>query len=103
MVEIKGYFYEWQKVDKEYARRYIKFIYERMIAAPEEKRIEIINSKHLRGITFEELMKGTKGNEEENKTNKSVRRGIFVKVEKRKNSKRKMRNQKRFLFVKGIN
>ena len=56
-VYIKAWFGDWKEVDKEKARGFISGLSKGMTCIDEIK-IRIINEKHLKGITYEELFRG---------------------------------------------
>lgn len=56
MVEIKSLFTDWHTVTKEQAKKYIQFVYNNITAMNEKQKIEYIEQKRLRGITYKELM-----------------------------------------------
>ena len=55
MIQIKTFFIDWKEVTKEEAKRYIEKIAPMMIALTDQEKIDFINKKRLRGITYEEL------------------------------------------------
>ena len=55
MIQIKTFFTDWKEVTKEEARRYIKKKAPMMVALTDQEKIDFINKKRLRGITYEEL------------------------------------------------
>lgn len=58
-IYIKAFFGDWKKVTKEEAKKYCeyKMKYGIPAVAGKEQKIKIINEKHLKGITYEELQK----------------------------------------------
>lgn len=58
MIEIKGFFGDWQWVDVEKARSYVMWLKHNITAIPCGQRDAYINEKHLRGATVETLTRG---------------------------------------------
>lgn len=56
-IQIKSHFGDWKTVSKEQAKDFVKTIMKGMNAVPEAKKAEIIEEKHLHGITVKELLK----------------------------------------------
>ena len=56
-IEIRSFFSDWHKVDKQTAINYIKWVIESTTGMKGEKLIKFIEEKRLRGITVEELLK----------------------------------------------
>lgn len=57
-------FFKWHELDEKKAFEFCNsFLINGMPNIPEEKRIEVLNKDHLKGITYEELMKQVKENE----------------------------------------
>ena len=56
-IQIKSHFGDWKTVSKEQAKDFVKTMMKGMNAVPEAKKAEIIEEKHLRGITVKELLK----------------------------------------------
>ena len=52
MIEIRAFFGEWKEVTEEQALKFVKTMKSGMLVS---KKNEVINSRHLRGITVEEL------------------------------------------------
>ena len=55
MIEIKAWFSDWKEVDAEKARDFITGMIKGMNCG-KEKSYAIVNEKHLRGITVQELL-----------------------------------------------
>lgn len=56
MIKIKAWFGDWKEVDKEQAKRFVKYLMEGIVISDINKKIEIIEGKHLQGITVRELL-----------------------------------------------
>ncbi len=57
MVKIKAFFGDWKEVDKEQAKNFVKhFMAGIVITSDINKKIEMVESKHLQGITVRELL-----------------------------------------------
>lgn len=55
-IYIKAYYGEWEPVSKEEAKRFCNFLMSGMQAVRgREAKIKIINERHLKGITYEQL------------------------------------------------
>ena len=54
MIQIKAYFGNWREVDRETARNFVLNLMERMPSRL--GKIDLINQKHVRGITAQELL-----------------------------------------------
>ena len=55
-IYIKAYYGDWKQVTKEEAKKFCDSLMSMMTGAKnDETRIKIINEKHLKGITYEEL------------------------------------------------
>ena len=56
-IEIKAWFGDWHECDAEKAKAFCDHMMDGFTAISDrEERIKIINEKHLRGITYEELL-----------------------------------------------
>lgn len=53
MIEVKAYFGEWRESSKEEAVNLAKHIYNHS-TLPKDKALEVINQKHVRGVTISE-------------------------------------------------
>ena len=49
--QIRGWFGGWTTTTYEHAMKFAKSLYDHMVC-PKEKRIELINTKHLKGVEF---------------------------------------------------
>ena len=56
-IYIKAWFGDWKEVDAEKAKTFVTGLKKGMMCS-DEKKAELINKSHLKGITYEELMKG---------------------------------------------
>lgn len=56
MIQIKSFFTDWQEVDKETAKRFVKGIMQGATAINYNEKIKYIEDKKLRGITVKELL-----------------------------------------------
>lgn len=56
MIKIKAFFGDWKEVDEEQAKRFVKYLMEGIVISDINKKIEIIEGKHLQGITVRELL-----------------------------------------------
>ena len=58
MIKIKAWYGDWKEVDKESAKRFIKHFIEGIVTTSDaNKKIEMVEGKHLQGITVRELLK----------------------------------------------
>ena len=57
MIEVKSFYTNWHETTKENARSYIKGLLVGMTNMPKDEIPAYIEENHLRGISFEELMK----------------------------------------------
>ena len=56
-IYIKGFFGNWKKSTKEQAIKFCKTFLDGCLCG-KDKGIELLNQNHLRGITYDELIKG---------------------------------------------
>ena len=57
MIKIRAFFGNWKEVDKEQAKRFIKHFMAGIVTTSDiNKKIEMVESKHLQGITVRELL-----------------------------------------------
>jgi len=57
MIKIKAWFGDWKEVDKEQAKRFVKHLMTGIVTTSDiNKKIEMIEGKHLQGITVRELL-----------------------------------------------
>jgi len=57
MIKIKAFFGNWKEVDKEQAKRFVKHLMAGIVTTSDiDEKIEIIEGKHLQGITVRELL-----------------------------------------------
>ena len=56
MIEIKAHFSGWHEVDIETARRFVRHMYNGMLAMPIERRAAYIDEKHIRGCKTQDLL-----------------------------------------------
>jgi len=58
MIKIRAFFGDWKEVDKEHAKRFIKHFMTGIVTTSDtDKKIKMIEGKHLQGITVRELLK----------------------------------------------
>ncbi len=57
MIKIKAWFGDWKEVDKEQAKRFVKHFMAGIVTTSDiNKKIEMVEGKHLQGITVRELL-----------------------------------------------
>ena len=56
MIYIKAWYADWRQVSHETAKHFVEYMLMNMPAVKESDRANVINEKHLRGITVEELL-----------------------------------------------
>jgi len=57
MIKIKAWFGDWKEVDEEQAKRFVKHLMTGIVTTSDiNKKIEMIEGKHLQGITVRELL-----------------------------------------------
>ena len=57
MIKIKAWFGDWKEVDKEQAKRFVKHFMAGIVTTSDiNKKIALVEGKHLQGITVKELL-----------------------------------------------
>lgn len=57
MIKIKAWFSDWREVDKEKAKRFISYFMNSITTTSDiNKKIALVEGKHLQGITVKELL-----------------------------------------------
>ena len=57
MIKIRAFFGDWKEVDKERAKRFIKHFMAGIVSTSDiDKKIAMVEGKHLQGITVRELL-----------------------------------------------
>ncbi len=57
MIKIRAFFGDWKEVDKEQSKRFVKHLMAGIVTTSDiNKKIEMVEGKHLQGITVRELL-----------------------------------------------